>query len=187
MSANQRVFIDACVLFPPLVRSLTLSLASAGFFTPLWSQRVLDEWRIAAARKQGSTAVAHVEEAQARLRSFFPDACVETCGVDADFSLPDTNDEHVLAAAIAGNADALLTFNLRDFPPRTMARFGIVARHPDGFLWEIWCEGSSKVRATVEGVLDEFGVSRDRPRAALKRAKLPRFGKALDPGGQKQA
>ena len=37
----------AClILFPPLVRGLLMSAAEAGLFAPIWSQRILDEWRI---------------------------------------------------------------------------------------------------------------------------------------------
>jgi hypothetical protein len=48
--------------------------------------------------------------------------------------LPDANDRHVLAAAIRGRADVIVTRNVRDFPPNSLARFGIEAQHPDEFV-----------------------------------------------------
>ena len=48
--------------------------------------------------------------------------------------LPDPNDGHVLAAAIVGHADAIVTFNLEDFPAAALAPFGVEAQHPDDFL-----------------------------------------------------
>ena len=44
------------------------------------------------------------------------------------------NDVHVLAAAIAGHADCIVTSNLRDFPPQLLAPFALEAIHPDEFL-----------------------------------------------------
>ena len=48
--------------------------------------------------------------------------------------LPDAGDRHVLAAVICGHADAIVTFNLRDFPTEALAPFGVEALHPDDFL-----------------------------------------------------
>mgnify|MGYP001185078229 CR=1 FL=1 len=48
--------------------------------------------------------------------------------------LPDADDRHVLAAAICGHADAIVTFNLGDFPTQALAPFGVEAQHPDDFL-----------------------------------------------------
>ena len=48
--------------------------------------------------------------------------------------LPDTDDVHVLAAAIAGHADCIVTANLKDFPEDALALFGIQVIHPDEFL-----------------------------------------------------
>ena len=48
--------------------------------------------------------------------------------------LPDPNDRHVLAAAIAGHADAIVTFNLKDFPEDVVDVHGIEMLHPDDFL-----------------------------------------------------
>ena len=49
-------------------------------------------------------------------------------------TLPDLDDRHVLAAAIAGRADVIVTKNLKDFPPAALQPHGIEAQHPDTFL-----------------------------------------------------
>jgi hypothetical protein len=48
--------------------------------------------------------------------------------------LPDPDDRHVLAAAIRGKAAVIVTYNLKDFLREKLARFDIVAEHPDDFL-----------------------------------------------------
>jgi hypothetical protein len=49
-------------------------------------------------------------------------------------SLPDPNDRHVLAAAIKDQAQLIITFNLKDFPQKSLAPYGIDATHPDDFV-----------------------------------------------------
>jgi hypothetical protein len=51
--------------------------------------------------------------------------------------LPDTNDRHVLAAAIRAGAQAIVTFNLRDFPREQLAPLGVEAIHPDDFVVDL--------------------------------------------------
>jgi hypothetical protein len=48
--------------------------------------------------------------------------------------LPDPDDVHVLAAAIAGHADCIVTANLVDFPSSILEIHGVAAVHPDDFL-----------------------------------------------------
>ena len=48
--------------------------------------------------------------------------------------LPDPDDRHVLAAAIVGNADVIVTANLKHFPADALERYGLEVQHPDTFL-----------------------------------------------------
>ena len=71
------------------------------------------------------------------MRGAAPDWEVEESAISAlapSFALPDSSDAHVLAAAIAGHADCIITFNLKDFPGAALAPFGIEAIHPDRFI-----------------------------------------------------
>jgi hypothetical protein len=52
--------------------------------------------------------------------------------------LPDPNDAHVLAAAIAGHADCIVTSNLKDFPASVLQRYGLEATDPDTFILCQW-------------------------------------------------
>jgi predicted nucleic acid-binding protein len=177
-----RVVLDACVLFPTVMREMLLGAAAAGGFVPLWSDRLLEEWARAARRlPEGAEAVARTEIAL--LRMAWPAAEV---AADADLverlSLPDPADRHVLATAIAGQADVLLTLNRRDFPGRALARHGILLREPDGLLVELIGEGID-VGGVADAVRRQAERASGRPQALrpmLKRAGLPRLGKALD-------
>jgi hypothetical protein len=48
--------------------------------------------------------------------------------------LLDANDRHVVAAAIKGRADLIVTTNLKHFPADKLGPWGIEAQHPDQFL-----------------------------------------------------
>ncbi len=70
--------------------------------------------------------------------------------IDA-LELPDPDDQHVLAAAIVGRADLIVTKNLKDFPAHRLAPFGIEAQHPDVFVRNLleW-HGAAALAAVAE-------------------------------------
>ncbi|PKP83829.1 MAG: PIN domain-containing protein [Alphaproteobacteria bacterium HGW-Alphaproteobacteria-2] len=178
-----RVLIDACVLYPTVLREVVMGVAEAGLFTPLWSARILEEWAHAAARLgQGAVALAEI----AALADAWPGALVTLPeGAEAGLSLPDPGDVHVLAAAIAGRADVLLTLNARDFPSRVLARHDILRREPDGLLREMWGahpEAVAGVARAVQARAEALSGTGWPMRRLMKKAGLPRLGKALAGG-----
>ena len=70
-----------------------------------------------------------------RIKAVLPDADVaDYRGLIPDLQLPDPDDRHVLAAAIAGKASLIVTWNLKDFPLRDIAFHGVASQSPDDFL-----------------------------------------------------
>ncbi|NBB98221.1 MAG: PIN domain-containing protein [Alphaproteobacteria bacterium] len=176
-----RLVLDACVLFPTILRELLIGVAGQGGFTPLWSSRILGEWQHAAARLgPGGAAIASGEIALLRAR--WPEAEIPADpALESRLFLPDPADCHVLAAALLGGAEAVITLNLRDFPTRQME--GLRARSPDDLLMELWLADSAMVEGVVAEVQARSAEISGQPRPLrplLKRAKLPRLGKALD-------
>lgn len=177
-----RVLIDACVLYPTVLRELVLGVASTGAFTPLWSPRILEEWRRVAARNGAPDEhIAEVEIADAE--AAFPNASVVVApSTEARLTLPDRADIHVFAAAVDGHADEILTLNLKDFPTNALAAERLIRRHPDEFLLEALHADPEAVRGVVDAVLTRakaHGIDVSNPRAQMKKARLPRFGKAV--------
>lgn len=177
-----KVLLDACVLFPTVMREVLLGVANAGLFQPLWSARILEEWA-RAARKLGPEGEMIARGEIAVLRSAWPNAELRPApGIEARLMLPDENDLHVLAAAIAGSADILLTSNASDFPKHILAEEGVIRCDPDGFLWQLWSHDPDVVLAAVIKVKNEAEHLSNQHwpvRKLMKKARLPRLGKAL--------
>ncbi len=69
------------------------------------------------------------------MNRFFDDACIEGWeGLTEGITLPDPNDVHVVAAALRGRADVIVTSNLKDFPLQTLDGLGLDVQSPDEFL-----------------------------------------------------
>ncbi len=176
-----RAVLDANVLFPTILREILTDLAARGLFQPLWSARILAEWRHAAARlgpDQDGIAGAEI----ALLRARFPDAEMPDDGQAAiDLDFPDPADRHVVEAALVGHGALIVTANLRDFPQRMMASLGLQAIHPDAFLLDLLADNAAAVRGAVDAALHKAqalggDLTQDR---MLKKSRLPRLARAL--------
>jgi predicted nucleic acid-binding protein len=179
-----KALLDTNVLYPTVMREVLLGCAEAGLYAPLWSPRILDEWRHVAAR-HGPGDMALTEGEIVRLKARFPRAEVRPNAADeARLHLPDEADVHVLAAAIAGSADVIVTQNRADFPRGVLAEEGVARTDADAFLWRLWSDDSGAVARVVEDVRREAErlSGEDWPvRRLLKKARLPRLAKALAP------
>jgi hypothetical protein len=175
--------LDACVLYPAPLRDLLVSLAEEGLFRARWTRRIQDEWirNLSVNRKDIPP------EFLARTAAMMADA-IEDCIVEnADhliesLTLPDPGDRHVLAAAIVGHADAIITFNLKDFPEASTGVFGVEALHPDDFLVAQYDLDQIKFLSVVKALRERL---RKPPRTAdelistYELQGLPQIGKLL--------
>lgn len=125
--------LDTCVLYPQYLSDTLLTQAYEGAFRPLWSRGILEELGQILARETQMTEeqIAHRLD---RMRTAFPDAEIEGYEYLVDGMTNDEKDHHVLAAAVRGNVEVLVTFNLKDFPESALKSFDISAVHPDDFL-----------------------------------------------------
>ena len=178
-----KVALDTCVIYPPVLRAILLGAARAGLYQPLWSERILEEWARASV-KMGSEAEVRAEAMA--MRAVFPGAMVgPRPGLESRLHLPDENDIHVLVTAIAGGADAILTFNAQDFPRHVLAAEGVERRDPDGFLWELWSKHPEAVETILTRVQTDASRLAGAPvalKSLLKRLRLNRLAKAVTGG-----
>lgn len=112
-----------------------MRLAVTDLFKAHWTDRIHDEWINALLRK----GVANGEKLQ-RVRELMDAHAADAKVTGFEYlieslELPDRDDRHVLAAAIRCNADAIVTFNRKDFPEAALAPFAIDVIHPDDFVY----------------------------------------------------
>ncbi len=62
----------------------------------------------------------------------------------------DPKDRHVLAAAVASDAQAVVTLNLKDFPIEACKPFGIEPLHPDVLMLDLYGLDGQEVYEAVE-------------------------------------
>ena len=126
-----KVLLDTCVLYPTVMREVLLGAAAAGLYQPLWSARILEEWARATV-KLGPGAEAQARGEVAMIRARWPGSEVSYApSLEARLWLPDPADTHVLAAAIAGHADLIVTLNAQDFPRQILSEEGLERADPD--------------------------------------------------------
>jgi predicted nucleic acid-binding protein len=125
--------LDACALVPYHLTNVLLAFAEAELFEPRWSERIVAEATRALTLKLGLPPEKVAKRMDA-MGGAFPEAAVAGFEPLEAALLCDPKDRHVLAAAIAGGAQRIVTFNLKDFPEAACGQHGVEAVHPDRFL-----------------------------------------------------
>ena len=123
------------MLYPAPLRDLLLELAASSLFRAKWSEQIHTEWIENLLNDRPDLTREKLE----RTKTLMNDAVLDSI-VDGHeelipcLILPDENDRHVLAAAIHAGADAIVTFNLKDFPAQVCDQYNLEVLHPDEFI-----------------------------------------------------
>lgn len=140
--------LDACVLFRGGVRDFLLWIAEAGAFSPAWSNMIHEEWMRSRRDKYGDPAF-RLSYARSQMEQAFPGASFDPDPATlSTLSLSDMNDVHVVATAVAAEAQTIVTYNVGHFPDRALAAIRLRAETPDAFISRILLVAQAEI---VEG------------------------------------
>lgn len=142
---------DANILYPAPLRDLFIRLAQAGLVRAKWTEAIHDEWTGSVLKDNPQRSAERLARTRALMNEAVRD-CLVTGYEDLvdSLTLPDPDDRHVLAAAIRGGADIIITRNLKDFPPEALSCYDIEAVHPDGFLVDLFEFAQGPICAAVK-------------------------------------
>ncbi|MCY3832639.1 MAG: PIN domain-containing protein [Chloroflexi bacterium] len=133
--------LDTNVLYSAPSRDIHLQLAHDNLYEAKWTQAILCELR----------------RLLAAMNQSFPNASIS--GFEnyiQRLNLPDPKDHHVLAAAVVGKCDLLITRNVRHFPDEYLTSLGIRVSSPDDFLAALLLSNPEKFCKSVSSVLSRL-------------------------------
>jgi predicted nucleic acid-binding protein len=147
----------------------------------LWSDQILHEVGEAMARN-GYTEV----QRQRRLgvmQEHFPEALLEVPQelITAVSTIPDLRDCHVLAAAIASKANAIVTQNTKHFLPECLNKYGVLCQNADDFLIHQYFLGPEQMLEKLDEQASDVKQERNTLLQMLSRA-APRFSRLVITG-----
>jgi predicted nucleic acid-binding protein len=119
------------------LRSIVITLAQTGLFRARWSEDVHREWMRAVVEKRRDLTPDKLEPTRRAMDRAVSDCLVTGYEPISGLTLPDRDDQHVLAAAITARASVIVTFDVGDFPADALQLHGIHATHPDDFILDV--------------------------------------------------
>lgn len=178
--------LDACVLYPAPLRDFLMHLALTDLFRAKWTDAIHEEWIRNLLKDRPDLTREQLERTRRLMDAHTRDSIVTDYeDLIPALSLPDSDDRHVLAAAIRSGADVIVTFNLADFPPKILMKWGIEAQHPDEFIHHLLdlaphvvCAAAKRQRESLRNPptsVDDFLAAMERQGLAQTVAELCRF------------
>jgi predicted nucleic acid-binding protein len=174
--ARYTALLDACVLYPLAMTDALMSLAAAGLYAAKWTARIEQEW-IRSLERQRPDLVGRLTTRRDAMREAVADWEVPASAwtpLARGIELPDPNDRHVLAAAIAGHADCIVTSNLKDFPEDVLRSYGLEVIDPDTFIANQWDLDPGRVTMAFK----QMRARRRKPASSAEE-----FARAIEIGG----
>ena len=117
---------DACVGYPRAPIRDVLWFGMTNLYRARWTNQIHEKWIRSLLTNRADLTRAQLEFTRELMNAHAGDALIENFeDLIPSLSLPDPNDRHVLAAAIRGRADVIVTYNLKDFPDGAVTPYGI--------------------------------------------------------------
>ncbi len=132
------VVLDANVIVPMVATDVLLRLAERELYRPVWSHRILAEAQCTVLKLHPDLDETRIARRFAAMNVAFEDALVDGSEhLETSIVLPDPDDRHVVARAVAAGADAIITNNVADFPATAIAPFNLEIIRLDDFLLDL--------------------------------------------------
>ncbi len=148
---NFATLYDACVLYPAPLRDLLMNLAITDMYRAKWTNEIHEEWISSVLSNRSDLNREFLERTRDRMNMSVRDCLVENYQyLIPTLFLPDSNDRHILAAAIHSSSSVIVTYNLKDFPKEIISKYGIEAQHPDEFFMNLFDLSSERVCLAVK-------------------------------------
>lgn len=145
------VVLDACVLYPAPLRDILLHLAEQRLFYPKWSNQIQEEWLRNLLINRPELEPLKLFRTVELMNQAFQEANVEGYELIIDkLQLPDEEDRHVLAVAIASHSDLIVTNNIKDFHEKELSKYAIQAKTADEFISSLILVHQDKVEIAIQ-------------------------------------
>lgn len=164
------VVLDACVLYPPSLRDLLLTLSALDAFDVCWSESILEELsRNVVADNPQLHPVRFNEHTLGEMRKHFPEAMTTLTQAEIDRMDNHPKDRHVAAVGITRRADGIVTLNLKDFTGNVLDEAGVAVITPGQLVERALDEAPELVGQAVRRLSSRW---MDPPRAPAEVVEL---------------
>lgn len=174
---------DACILYPFHLRNVIIQAGVDRLVYARWTDEIHDEWIRHLTANVPDLSLERLAATKQLMNIALPEATVSGYAKHIEtISLPDPDDRHVVAAAIAAQATHILTWNLRDFPARVLKTHGLVRQTPDAFLVDLYDQAPELLLASLANArrnLSKSGLSAVEFLDVLRGLKLTQLDKRL--------
>lgn len=178
------VLYDACVLYPAPLRDLLMHLAISDIYKAKWTNEIHDEWIRNVLLNRKDLVKSQLERTRSLMNRHVQDCLVDNYQhLIETIKLPDPDDRHVVAAAVHSSSSIILTYNLKDFPPKSIQRYGIQAQHPDKFIAQLIELDAFLVCSTIKRLRESLKnppITAQNYLEILKKQSLPQTVKKLE-------
>ena len=158
------VIFDACILYPFHLRNIVVQIAVDRLVDARWTDEIHDEWIRNLVADVPGIPVERLQITRKLMNDALPHATVIGYRAHLEaITLPDPDDRHVVAAAIAAGASVILTWNLRDFPARELKKHGLVRQNPDAFLTDLYDKAPDLTLASLANARRNLSKTRISP------------------------